>query len=143
MSQVLQTARFLRRWWPIVVAGLIMAIVVAFAGLVWIIQASAHGRANLARAEFSGDEVEALVQYVQDQRHTLHDRNLGVWALGRFRDPRALPVLRRYYTGEKCQHDKFLCQSELKKAIDLCEGRRSGPAWMQKVLSWGFPRSRV
>jgi hypothetical protein len=68
-----------------------------------------------------GDDVKALLEYVQSDTHSLRKRNLVVWALGQARDNRALPVLEGYYTGEKCDHDRTLCQGELAKAIKLCK----------------------
>ena len=67
----------------------------------------------------SGDDVAALIAYVQSGSHSLHDRNLAVWALGQARDERALPVLPTFVTGETCDHSKYLCQYELKKAVEL------------------------
>jgi hypothetical protein len=67
----------------------------------------------------SGDDVVALIAYVQSDSHSLHDRNLAVWALGQARDERALPVLQAFVAGETCDHSKYLCQHELKKALEL------------------------
>lgn len=69
-----------------------------------------------------GDDVEALIRYVQSEQHSLGERNRAVWALGQLRDPRALPVLEAAFTGEPCDHARFLCQRELEKAIELCHG---------------------
>jgi hypothetical protein len=69
-----------------------------------------------------GDDVAALIDYVQSESHSLHDRNRAVWALGQARDARALPVLRTYYTGGTCDHERHLCQGELNKAMKLCQG---------------------
>ena len=138
MSQAGQTARFFRHWWPAVLAGAVAAIVLALAGLAWIVQAGAHDYARVAQQQYRGSEFEALVQAVQDEHRPLRDRNHAVWALGQFRETRALPILRRYYTGEECRHDRFLCQYELKKAIDLCSGQVSPPRFLQ----WMFPRVR-
>ena len=101
MSQVKQTGRFLRRWWPVVLASMVMAVVSGFAALLWTIHSSAHSYASVAQQQYAGDEVEALIRAVTDEHRTLRERNHAVWALGQFRDPRALPVLRRHYTGEK------------------------------------------
>jgi hypothetical protein len=68
-----------------------------------------------------GDNVAALIAYVQSDLHSLHDRDMAVWALGQARDKRAVPILELFVTGEKCDHSKFLCQHELKKAIKLIE----------------------
>jgi hypothetical protein len=79
-----------------------------------------------ARAQASfpspGDDVSALIAYVQSDRHSLRERNHAVWSLGQLRDSRALPVLEAAFTGEPCHHDVALCQRELKKAIALCRG---------------------
>jgi hypothetical protein len=141
MSQIRQTGRFLRPWWPVVLALVVMAAVVGLVSLEWLIRASADDQARLAQREHPGDRVEALARYVEDERHSLHDRNRAVWALGQLRDARALPVLQKHYTGGKCQHDRFLCQSELKKAIDLCSGQRTAPRWLQRVEAWMFRRA--
>jgi hypothetical protein len=84
---------------------------------------------------FHGDRVDALVQIVQSDHHTLQERNRAVWALGRLRDRRGLLVLEKYYTGGECDHARFLCQRELRKAIDLCNGTASGPAWLQGAMA--------
>jgi len=69
-----------------------------------------------------GDDVAAMLDYVQSDRHSLSERNGAVRALGQTRDPRALPVLEGYLTSESCDHDRRLCQHELGKAISLCKG---------------------
>ena len=51
-------------------------------------------------------------------------------ALGQIGDRRAVPVLERFYTGNACRHDEFLCQKELSKAIDRCNGKNWAPAWL-------------
>jgi hypothetical protein len=70
-----------------------------------------------------GDDVAALLDYVQSDTHSLGERNEAVWALGQARDPRALPVLESHVTGESCEHTGHLCQRELSKAISLCKGK--------------------
>ena len=69
-----------------------------------------------------GDDVAALLDYVQSDAHSLRERDHAVWALGQARDRRALPVLEGYRTGKSCDHDRDLCQYELGKAIALCQG---------------------
>lgn len=142
MSQIARSVRFLWRWWPVFLAAALMLVVGAFVSLLLIINQSAHSYASSAQRQYAGDEVVALIAVVSDEHRALADRNHAVCALGQFRDPRALPVLRRHYTGEKCQHDKFLCQSELKKALDLCGGRTSAPWWFQKATAWALPKVR-
>ena len=72
--------------------------------------------------EQPGDQVLALMAYVESEKHSLSERNHAVWALGHLGDPRALSVLNRYFTGAPCDHEHALCQYELSKAIRLCKG---------------------
>lgn len=135
MSQLPQAGRFFRRWWPVLVTGAVMLVVVGVVGLVALIESSARSDALAAQREFPGDGVEALVQLVQSDHHTLQERNRAVWAIGRLRDRRGLPLLEKYYTGGECDHARFLCQRELRKAIDLCNGTASGPAWLRGAMA--------
>jgi hypothetical protein len=117
-------------WWPLLAVALVALGYAAFVGLAWWILANAHAAGARAQREFGGDEVQALSRLVDSDRHSLAGRNHAVNALGILADSRALPVLEKYYTGEPCQHDRFLCQYELKKAIDRCQGRNRPPRWL-------------
>jgi hypothetical protein len=85
-----------------------------------------------ATQQYPGDRVEALISYVKSENHSLRQRNLAVWALGQIGDKRALPVLNQFYTGGPCDHNHYLCQGELQKAIKLCEGRFNATAWLPR-----------
>jgi len=85
-----------------------------------------------AMQEYPGDRVEAPIEYVQSEDHNLKDRNRAVWALGNIADKRALPVLEQFYVGEPCKHDEYLCQRELKRAIDRCQGKLNLTAWVSR-----------
>ena len=98
---------------------------IAFLSLVVIsfwIGFSVKKECQKAQQEYRGNCVEALSAFVDDENKSFKERNSAVWALGQLGDRRALTALNKYYTGEECQHDKFLCQYELKKAIKLAEG---------------------
>jgi hypothetical protein len=82
--------------------------------------------------------VDALIGFVQAEHHTLAERNTAVHALGQIGSDRALSVLQRYYTGHSCDHSRFLCQKELRKAIDRCGGKNWAPSWLPF-----FPRPPV
>ena len=73
-----------------------------------------------------GDDVAALIAYVQSEGHGLRNRNRAIWALGQARDERAAPALEAFVTGTECNHSRFLCQYELEKAIKLA--RRDRPS---------------
>jgi hypothetical protein len=105
-------------------ACLFLCAVSALGVLRWTIQSGLDERCDIAQSKYPhpGDDVAAMLEYVQSNSNTLIDRNSVVWALGQARDSRALPVLERFYTGKKCNHRLYLCQSELKKAIELCKG---------------------
>jgi hypothetical protein len=85
-----------------------------------------------ATQQYPGDRVEALISYVKSENHSLRQRNLAVWALGQIGDKRALHVLKQFYTGQPCDHDHYLCQHELQKAIKLCEGSFNATAWLPR-----------
>ncbi len=69
-----------------------------------------------------GNDVAALIDFLNSTEHSLLERNHAIWTLGRHKDKSALPVLESYYTGAKCDHDSSLCQHELAKTIVLCGG---------------------
>lgn len=107
--------------------GLLICLVILVGGLGVIrlsIQDSLDKWGATAQADHPhpGDDVAALMDYVQSDSHSLEDRNHAVWALGQARDERAVPVLKKYITGQECDHKTDLCQHELDKAIDLASG---------------------
>ena len=118
----------LKRIYRIAIVALLVCLIVCVSALGvirWMIQSGLDEWCVTAQAAHphSGDDVAALLDYVQSSEHTLRDRNYAVWALGQARDERALSVLERYYTGGPCHHDRYLCQGELDKAIKLCKGQ--------------------
>ena len=66
------------------------------------------------------DDLAAMLNYLDSTQHSLVERNHMIWAIGQYRDPRALPTLMTFYTGNPCDHEQTFCQYELKKAIDRC-----------------------
>ena len=115
-----------RRYSRTMFTALIVCLVVAGSALGvlrWRIQSSLDDWCATAQAAHPhpGDDVAALMAYVQSDQHSLRKRNRAVWALGQARDPRALPALEPFATGGPCNHDRQLCQRELEKAIALCK----------------------
>jgi hypothetical protein len=113
-----QLVRFVGR---AAVIGLVM-IAALVVGTGWIIGSGVHAASRAALAERPGDPVPALIAYVESPTHTLQARARAVWALGQLGDARALPALEKHLTGKACEHDRALCQYELRKAIRLCRG---------------------
>jgi len=103
----------------------------AYVFISWRIGAGGDNMVALAQQVHPGAPVPALVAFVESGDHSLRDRNRAVWALGQIGSVDALPCLRRNYTGAPCDHTSELCQRELRKAIDLCEGaiNVSAVAW--------------
>jgi hypothetical protein len=103
----------------------VAACVFAFVLLSLTIGYHVRAASSKAIAEHSGDRVTALMAYVSSDSHSLRDRNRATWALGQLGDARALPLLERLHAqheGEPCDHDRYLCQHELNKAIRACSG---------------------
>ena len=111
--------------WGIAAAPLL--VVAVFYGLFVWCDIDALKAAEEAQKEFSGDRVEALCALVVSETHSLEERNRAIWALGRIRDPRALPTLEGLYTGRECDHAHEVCQYELAKALANCRGETFDP----------------
>jgi hypothetical protein len=103
-------------------AGAAIAAALALVGLQQYIAWEARWTGDRARAQFGGDRVTALARVVDCEARGLRQRDRAVWALGELKDERALPVLRSYYRGGKCDHARELCQYELDKAMRKISG---------------------
>ncbi len=79
-------------------------------------------RCDRAIEVYGGECVDALIAKLEDEKTDLAEKNRMIWTLGQLGDRKALPVLKKYYTGEPCDHDRILCQYELSKAIKLLKG---------------------
>jgi len=103
-------------------AALLIVVMAAAVGASMLVGSGVRDISAAALGGQPGDRISALMAYVETPTHSLQERNRAVWALGQLGDPRALPVLERCFTGESCDHERALCQYELKKAIRLCRG---------------------
>lgn len=86
---------------------------------------SVHDHCLLAQGRYGGDCVEALIAHLEDEGNPYGERNSAIWALGQLGDPRALPVLEKYFTGNIPNRESWngvISQYELKKAIKLVKG---------------------
>lgn len=107
-------------------------VLTVFGWACWNIYSGVKEISAEATQEYSGNRIEALIEYMQSEKHSLKDRNRAVWALGQIGDKRALSMLEKLYIGEPCDHDKYLCQRELKKAIDMCKGGLNVCSWVSQ-----------
>lgn len=93
-----------------------------------------------ARKHYGGTCIEALSALVDDDGQDFRSRNRAVWALGQLGDGRALPALKKHYTGRFPAREpinKMMSQHELKKAIHLAAGGLNITAfiWRNGILS--------
>jgi HEAT repeat protein len=70
-------------------------LVLAVAMVFLYIGSQAQAVSAKATNEFPGDNVEALLAYLDSDTHSLDEKNKAVWALGRLKDKRALPDLEK------------------------------------------------
>lgn len=79
-----------------------------------------------AKSKYEGNCEETLIKYLDDEDNSFMKRNSAIWALGQLGDPRALPVIEKYYDEKKlekkCNRRKHLCQYEMHKALKLLNG---------------------
>jgi uncharacterized protein YjiS (DUF1127 family) len=101
------------------VAGILLTAYLVLS--LWI-GSGVNSVAAAAKAQYEGDRVETLIQYMEDPNQSWRDRNRAVWALGQLGDSQALPAVKSHFTGGPCNHTSALCQHELEKAIQLLEG---------------------
>ena len=106
-----------------------IGLVILYAFACFSIGAGVKEICDEATRIYPGDKVEALIKYIDSDEHPLRKRNRAIWALGQLGDPRASPILEKLYTGEPCNHFKYVCQYELKKALKLCRGEINITAW--------------
>ena len=109
---------------------LILVGLMAFGLVSFSIGRDVRSVSELAIQCYGGYSVEALICRVEDANESLREINHAVWALGQLGDRRALPALRKHYTGQPCDHAKELCQRELAKAIRLIDGGINAAAWI-------------
>ena len=112
-----------------VALALVVFVGVSYVVLCLYIGSHVKSVCSEAMREYPGDSVEAVIAYVESESHSLKERNKAVWALGYLGDKRAVPVLKKHQTGSPCEHEKYLCQHELGKAVKLCEGGSNLCSW--------------
>ena len=94
----------------------------------------------LRAQELPGDQVESLIAFVRAEETPVRDKSTAIMLLGELRDPRALETLEPLYTGAECDHQRFVCQRELGKAIDRVSGKAPPQPWLMRRLNrWMLP----
>lgn len=80
---------------------------------------------QIATDKYGKDCVNSLIMTLDNDNEAFRTRNDAIWALGQMGDLRALPTLKKYYTGKIPNREplnKTISQYELKKAIKLATG---------------------
>jgi len=123
----------------IIIAGSIVSALLFCFFLViriWIGQGIKE-RISIAKQQYSGIAEDALIAYMEDSTHTPRERtDVAVWTLGQIRSQKALPLLKKLYTGEPCHHNTELCQYEIHKAIVNIERNWLGAKEKNWFGSW-------
>jgi hypothetical protein len=116
----------------IILLGILIFIFAGVAFLAYDIHAYVRNISEKAKAEYNLTYIDSLSKVVASDTWSFKDRNDAVWALGQIADERALPVLKKYYTGimpEREPLNKVLSQYEIQKAIKWCE-KGNWVSWM-------------
>ena len=98
----------------ILTAILIMAA--TYLGLKIWIRHDANVIADRTVEIFHKDRVASLLLCLDSDSFLIREKNDAIWALGAFKDKRALGKLESLVTHEKCSYG-HLCQYEIQKAI--------------------------
>lgn len=131
--------KFMEMKRTVVLAGTIMgALLICFILVmrIWIGQGIKE-RISTAKQQYSGIAEEALISYLEDTTHSPRERtDVAVWTLGQIRSQKALPILKKLYTGQPCDHNTGLCQYEIHKAIVSIEHKWLGVNEKNVFGSW-------
>ncbi len=114
---------------------MLAVLMLTLAGIIVLIRSGLQRVSDDAVARFPGDRAEALTQVVDCEACALADRNRAVWALGQMTEVRALPVLRKYYDAQPCNHSARLCQYELRKAIRMIQAPNPSGHLMRRLAA--------
>jgi hypothetical protein len=102
--------------------ALLFIVALTLVGMLSWIYIDARAIAKDAIEVFHKDNIESLLMVIDSDKFTLKEKNHAIWALGVYRDERALEKLESLVTREKCDHSRKLCQYEIEKAILKIKG---------------------
>ena len=103
----------------------VLALVLLAAGTAWaMIEWGVASAQRSAVAQFPGrDSSQALIELVNCENCAMEQRNRAVWTLGQIREQRAVAALHSHFYDGPCNHAKFICQHELRKALKRIESQ--------------------
>jgi hypothetical protein len=94
----------------------LLGMAATFLGLKIWIKLDANKIAAKAIEVFHKDKLESLLLCLDSDSFLIREKNDAIWALGAFKDKRALSKLESLVTHEKCSYG-HLCQYEIQKSI--------------------------
>jgi hypothetical protein len=123
----------------IVVAAGAMLVLVLFGLSLVDIYSDVKARCDVARHEFGGDSVEALMALIESDTRGFKEKNSAIWALGQLGDRRAVPFLQNLITDEDqpspYDSSKYIVQYSVRKALKSCSGNEPHlTKWMYSDL---------
>jgi hypothetical protein len=112
-------------------AGLIglVVLLLAYGGISFWVQSELDTICAKARQKYPGDNVDALIVYLNSENLKSKEIHRVIWALGELRNKRALTTLKALLPNE------HINQYELQKAIKKIEGETPNPYFWRKILS--------
>jgi hypothetical protein len=122
-----------RKLFGVAFLAILVLFVTAYGLLSWQRYKAIRTVCAKAQAEHPGSRIEALVSSLNSTEVSLEEKNRIVWVLGECRDESALPVLRSLYHSETCDHSRFVCQREIRKALRKIDGDTPNPYFWQRI----------
>jgi len=125
-----------RNWVRRIEGAAVFVLVMAlcgYAALSWQRYTTIRDVTAAARTVDSQGRVEALLAYLRSDATSFEEKNRAIWVLGELRDPAALDDLRALQRPGECDHERFICQREVNKAIAKIEGDTPNPYFWQTV----------
>jgi hypothetical protein len=89
--------------------------------------------ARRIRRQIPADKTAALMSYLGRNDIDFAEKNRVIWVLGELRDDGALAALRALHGSLDCDHQRLVCQREVRKAISKIEGNMPNPFFWQKI----------
>ncbi len=93
-----------------------------------------HRECLKAQAIHKGSCTTALLSVVNDERSSIKDKDLAIWAIGQIGNPEAITALQAHQTDEECPRKACISQFEIQKAIDLCSGKLNAAGKIWKLI---------
>ena len=116
----------------VVLLAVFVAVITVYGGLSWQRSRTIQAVSEKAREDNQGSRIEVLSSYLNSNDISFEEMNRVIWVLGELRDPSALATLQALATSEVCDHDRYVCQKEVQKAIQKVQGKLPNPYFWQK-----------